>query len=114
MPSALPIPLLAWGALGTALHIGLARFGYGVVLPSLREELGLGYTAAGVLNAVHLGAYLLGALSGAALMARLGLRGLGRLGHWLVVAGAVLCVAANGPLLLGAGRLLTGLGAGWG
>jgi len=75
---ALPIRLLAWGALGTALHIGLARFGYGVVLPSLRGELGLGYTAAGVLNAVHLGGYLLGTLTGAALMPRLGLRGLGQ------------------------------------
>ena len=59
MAPALPIRLLAWGSLGTALHIGLARFGYGVVLPSLRGELGLGYTAAGVLNAVHLGGYLL-------------------------------------------------------
>ncbi len=114
MAPALPIRLLAWGALGTALHIGLARFGYGVVLPSLRGELGLGYTAAGVLNAVHLGAYLLGTLTGAALTGRLGLRGLGRLGHGLVVAGAVLCVVAEGPWVLGAGRLLTGLGAGWG
>lgn len=114
MAPALPVRLLAWGALGTALHIGLARFGYGVVLPSLRDELGLGYTAAGVLNAVHLGAYLLGTLTGAGLSARLGLRGLGQLGHWLVVAGAVLCVVAEGPLVLGAGRLLTGLGAGWG
>ena len=43
----LPVGLLAWGALGVSLHIGLARFGYGVVLPALREELGLGYTAAG-------------------------------------------------------------------
>ena len=55
---ALPLRLLAWGALGVSLHIGLARFGYGVVLPSLRVELGLGYTAGGVLNAVHLGGYL--------------------------------------------------------
>jgi hypothetical protein len=90
---ALPIRLLAWGALGTALHIGLARFGYGVVLPSLRGELGLGYTAAGVLNAVHLGGYLLGTLTGAALMPRLGLRGLSQLGHWLVVAGACSFIA---------------------
>jgi len=115
---ALPVRLLAWGALGVALHIGLARFGYGVVLPSLRVELGLGYTAGGVLNAVHLGAYLAGTLSGAGLAPRLGLRGLGRLGHWLVAAGALVCAlapadAAMGPVVLGAGRLATGLGAGW-
>ena len=31
----LPLHLVAWGALGIALHVGLARFAYGVVLPSL-------------------------------------------------------------------------------
>ena len=39
MAPALPIRLLAWGALGTALHIGLARFGYGVVLHQLPVSL---------------------------------------------------------------------------
>jgi hypothetical protein len=102
-----------------ALHIGLARFAYGVVLPSLRVELGLDYTAGGVLNALHLGGYLGGTLSGAGLAARLGLRGLGRLGHWLVVAGAAACTLAPadpaiGPLVFAAGRLATGTGAGWG
>ena len=120
---ALPLGLLAWGALGICLHIGLARFGYGVVLPSLREELGLGYTAGGVLNAVHLAGYLVGTLTGAVLIGksrapRLGMAGLARLGHWLVVVGAVTCASAPGepgagPWVLGAGRLATGLGAGW-
>jgi predicted MFS family arabinose efflux permease len=105
--------LLLWGALGVSLHIGLARFGYGVVLPALRLELGLGYAAAGVLNAVHLGGYLAGTLSGAVLAPRLGMRGLGRLGHWLVVAGALACMAAPGVWVLGAGRLATGIGGGW-
>ena len=117
-PPALPWRLLAWGALGVCLHIGLARFGYGVVLPSLRVELGLGYTAGGVLNAVHLGGYLAGTLTGAGLAARLGMGGLARLGHWLVVAGALACAVAPaeagaGPWVMGVGRLATGLGAGW-
>ena len=116
----MPWRLLAWGALGVALHIGLARFGYGVVLPALRREMGLDYTAAGVLNAVHLGAYLAGTLSGPRLARRLGLAGIARLGHWLVVAGAVACAltpgdgaAVSGPWVLGIGRLATGLGGGW-
>ena len=123
MAPALPWRLLAWGALGVCLHVGLARFGYGVVLPSLREELGLGYTAGGVLNAVHLGGYLAGTLTGAGLVGkrgvpRLGMAGLARLGHWLVVAGAVACAlapaeASAGPWVMGVGRLATGLGAGW-
>ena len=31
MPAGMPLHLLAWGALGIALHVGLARFAYGVV-----------------------------------------------------------------------------------
>ena len=115
---ALPWRLLAWGALGVCLHIGLARFCYGVVLPSLRAEMGLGYTLGGVLNALHLGGYLAGTLTGAAMVPRLGMGGLARLGHWLVVAGALACALApaepvGGPWVLGLGRLATGLGAGW-
>ncbi|MCC6719710.1 MAG: YbfB/YjiJ family MFS transporter [Acetobacteraceae bacterium] len=118
MRRALPWRLLAWGALGVSLHIGLARFGYGVVLPTLRSEMALGYTAGGVLNAVHLGGYLAGTLSGAALARRVGMAGLGRLGHGLAAAGALVCALvptdpATGPWLLGAGRLAAGFGGGW-
>ena len=68
----LPLRLLAWGALGVALHVGMARFAYGVVLPSLRTEMGLGYTAGGVLNALHLAGYLVGTLLGPGLIRRFG------------------------------------------
>ena len=113
----LPLRLLAWGALGVALHIGLARFAYGVVLPSLRQELGLGYTAGGVLNAVHLAGYLVGTLMAPYVARRLGMTHMGRACNALVAAGALLCALAPsslgvGTLLLGIGRLATGLGAG--
>ena len=113
----LPLRLLAWGALGVALHVGLARFAYGVVLPSLRDELGLGYTAGGVLNAVHLAGYLAGTLLGPALARRIGLRRMARWAHWGVAAGALLCaLAPTSPVLgvglLALGRLATGLCAG--
>ncbi len=113
----LPLRLLAWGALGVALHIGLARFAYGVVLPSLRQELGLGYTAGGVLNAVHLAGYLAGTLLAPNLARHLGMARMGRASNALVAAGALLCALAPaspgvGAVLLGIGRLATGLGAG--
>jgi predicted MFS family arabinose efflux permease len=113
----LPWLLLAWGALGVLLHVGLARFGYGVVLPSLRTELGLGYTAGGVLNAVHLAGYLAGTLLGPGLARHLGMARLGRGAHVLVALGAVVCAMAPvgndwGAIVLSAGRLATGLGAG--
>ena len=115
--SPLPWRLLAWGALGVALHVGLARFGYGVVLPSLRNELGLGYTAGGVLNALHLAGYLTGTLLGPALARRIGMARMARWAHGLVAAGALLCALAPispvlGVALLGLGRLASGLGAG--
>ena len=113
----LPLRLLAWGALGVALHVGLARFAYGVVLPSLRDELGLGYTAGGLLNAVHLAGYLAGTVLGPALARRMGLRRLARWAHAGVAAGALLCALAPaspvvGVGLLALGRLTTGLCAG--
>jgi hypothetical protein len=113
----LPLRLIAWGALGIALHVGLARFAYGVVLPSLRNELGLGFTAGGVLNALHLAGYLAGTLMGPMLGRRMGLAQQMRAGNLLTAAGALLCALVpidfwGDSLLLGAGRLATGLGAG--
>ncbi len=113
----LPLRLLAWGALGVALHVGLARFAYGVVLPSLRSELGLDYTVGGALNALHLAGYLAGTLLGPALARRFGLARVARWAHAGVAAGALLCALAPaspvaGVGLLALGRLATGLGAG--
>lgn len=114
---ALPLRLIVWGALGVALHVGLARFAYGVVLPSLRNELGLGFTAGGVLNALHLAGYLAGTLMGPMLGRRMGLAQQMLAGNLLTAAGALLCAMVpttfwGASLLLGAGRLATGLGAG--
>ena len=103
----LPLRLIAWGALGVALHVGLARFAYGVVLPSLRNELGLGFTAGGVLNALHLAGYLAGTLMGPMLGRRMGLAQQMRAGNLLTAAGALLCAVVptnfwGDSLLLGA------------
>ena len=121
LPSAgaLPVSLIVWGALGVALNVGLARFTYGVMLPSLRRDLGLDYLGGGSLNAVHLAGYLIGTLAAPWLGRRLGMPRLSRHAHLVVAAGALLCAAAPpnavwGSLVLGVGRLATGLGAGAG
>lgn len=115
----LPLDLIAWGAIGIALNVGLARFTYGVMLPSIRRDLGLDYLGSGNLNAVHLGGYLIGTLAAPAILARTGAASLAKWAHRLVALAALVCALApaapvTGPVVLGLGRLATGLGAGAG
>ena len=79
--------LVVFGALG------LARFGYTVVLPSMQAELGLDNTQAGGLATANLIGYLTVSLIGGALAARYGPR----------------VVIAVGLALAGVGMVLTGL-----
>jgi len=108
--------LAAWAALGIALNVGIARFTYGVMLPALQRDLALDYFGGGALNAAHLLGYLAGTLAAPALARRTGMPRLARLAHGLVALGALACAlapgSAAGAVLLGLGRLATGLGAG--
>lgn len=112
-----PAGLLAWAGLAVALHVGMARFTYGVMLPALKRDLALDYFGGGFLNSVHLLGYLAGTLGAPLLGRRLGMPLLSRGAHALAALGALLCAlapahSAIGPALLAAGRLATGLGAG--
>jgi len=49
-------------ASGTTVALGFARFGYGLVLPAMREDLGWSLGAAGLMTAVNGFGYLLGAV----------------------------------------------------
>lgn len=113
------IALVAWAALGIALHVGIARFTYGVMLPALQRDLALDYFGGGALNAAHLLGYLAGTLAAPMLARRLGMPRLSRYAHALVALSALACAIAPasapaGPALLALGRLGTGLGAGAG
>ncbi len=111
-----PIKLIAWAALGICINVGLARFSYGIMLPALRADLGLDYATGGVLNALHLLGYLIGTLGAPMLARHVGMRILARCGHVVLGVGAAICAAtpitAWGPIVLGIGRLLMGLGGG--
>jgi MFS family permease len=124
-PSTMPVALVAWSALGIALNVGLARFAYGIVLPSLRRDLDLNYLTSGSLNAVHLLGYLVGTLAAPSLARIIGLRTLLVRAHVLVAAGALLCAITphgisdgipggtlNGTLNGASGPLVLGV-AGW-
>lgn len=117
---ALPVALIVWAALGIALNIGIARFTYGVMLPSLRRDLSLDYLLGGALNAIHLLGYLIGTLAAPRIASRMGMARFSKLSHGVIAVGAVICALAPqsagmfGALVLGLGRLITGLGAGGG
>lgn len=115
----LPLDLMIWGAIGIALNVGLARFTYGVMLPSIRRDLALDYLGSGNLNAVHLAGYLMGTLAAPSIIGRTDPAKLSKWAHLLVAAASVVCAAAPesrlfGSAVLGLGRFATGLGAGAG
>ncbi len=106
-----------WAVLATATlvvfgSLGLARFGYTMVLPDMQAGLGIDNSQTGALATANLIGYLALALIGGALAARYGPR---------VVVAAGLSVAAAGMMLTGAAggfpdavawRVLTGIGSG--
>ncbi len=56
------LKLAAALSLGAAVSLGITRFAYGLLLPSMRSDLGWSYTLAGAMNTVNAVGYLLGAL----------------------------------------------------
>jgi predicted MFS family arabinose efflux permease len=59
-------------SLGAAVSLGVTRFAYGLLLPTMRTDLGWSYTLAGAMNTANALGYLLGALATPRLMQRLG------------------------------------------
>ncbi|TVQ56890.1 MAG: YbfB/YjiJ family MFS transporter [Rhodobacteraceae bacterium] len=98
-------------AMGPAVGIGLGRFGYALILPAMREDLGWSLTAAGWLNGANAAGYLLGALVAAAAMRRLGGFGALATGVALATLGIIGCAFTSDLALLAALRALAGLGA---
>ncbi len=85
--------VLAMATLVVFGSLGLARFGYSVVLAPMQASLGMDNSQAGMLATVNLAGYLLLSVLGGALAARFGPR----------------TVIAAGLAVAGAGMLLTGL-----
>jgi len=59
-------------AMGPAVGLGLGRFAYALLLPSMRLDLGWSYATAGAMNTANAVGYLVGALAAAPVAARYG------------------------------------------
>ena len=100
-------------SLGAAVSLGITRFAYALLLPTMRADLGWTYTLAGGMNTANAAGYLLGALSAPWLMRSVGPQRTLMLGAVLasVFMGLSGFFTAAGPLL--AQRLLAGVASAW-
>ncbi|HEY0613059.1 MAG TPA: YbfB/YjiJ family MFS transporter [Candidatus Elarobacter sp.] len=102
-------------ALAIAVDIGLARVGYGLVLPAIRHDLGGPYSVYGAIAAVHLGGYLAGTIVAPSLMRdRRRLPAVTAIAHLAVAASIVVSALSPNALLLGIARAAIGVASGVG
>lgn len=104
--------VLAAAFLGVFGAIGMGRFGYSAILPSMQADLDISSAAAGSLASWNLGGYTAMAAVGGFLAARLGARKVATAGLVITAAGMLLTGLATGIVTASAGRLITGLGNG--
>ncbi|HUR84073.1 MAG TPA: MFS transporter [Solirubrobacteraceae bacterium] len=95
-----------------AVTFGLARYGYGLLLPDIRAELELDSAALGLIGTGSFAAYLVATVASGMLAARLGPRLLVTAGGALAVVGMLLVAAAQGPAALAAGLFVAGASSG--
>ncbi len=100
------------GFVVTAVTYGPARMGFGLFLPQLREDFGLGSALAGLLGGAVFTSFLLSALVAPLLTARLGPRAPVLLGTLLAAAGLLLVAAAPDVPALAVGLVVAGASPG--
>jgi len=104
--------VLITGTLVVFGSLGLARFGYTVVLPAMQQGLEMNNTQAGALATANLVGYLALSVIGGALAARYGPRAVITIGLLLAAAGMFLTGLANSFFSAAVWRAVTGVGSG--
>ncbi|NQT71419.1 MAG: MFS transporter [Chloroflexi bacterium] len=104
--------VLGMGVLVVFGSLGLARFGYSMILPEMKEGLGIGSTGAGVLAASGLLGYLALSIIGGVIASRIGARIVIAVGLLATGVGMILTGFANGLLMAVSCQLLAGMGSG--
>ncbi len=104
--------ILIMGTLVVFGALGLARFGYSVILPSMQAGLGLNNQQAGGLATANLIGYVIFSAAGGALSSRYGPRRVIALGLVVAGLGMLLTGLASNFLTAATWRLLTGIGTG--
>lgn len=112
VPSGVTAGRELWRAVGLSMGplvvLGMARFAYALLLPSMRADLGWSYTRAGNLNAANAVGYLLGAVAAVPLNRAAGAR-TAFLGGLVLTAACLLgCAATTSFALLAMLRLGAG------
>jgi predicted MFS family arabinose efflux permease len=106
-----PAKLILVLSLAAAIGIGIARFGYALVLPDMRDNLGWSYSAAGFMGTMNAAGYLAGALVAPRLLRRFGWTAAIHGGTLACIASLALCALSGNFILLGVARLIAGFGA---
>ncbi|MBB2961757.1 MFS transporter [Methylobacterium sp. R2-1] len=96
----------------TALAYGLARFAYGLLLPRIRDDLGLSPSTAGWIGGSAFAAYCIGIVLAFLLGGRLGPRRVAMLAGLTATIGMALVSVASSGWVLGLAITLTGLSTG--
>ena len=86
------------------------RFSYGVLLPAVRDDLGISNTLAGFIGGANVGAYLVGTLCVSWLAGRYRLLGIMRVGMVLAVVGLCGASFSTSAEMLGLSLCITGVG----
>lgn len=107
----MPLWTVAVLALGPAVALGWARFGYGFLLPAMRQHLQWNYLQAGAINTAEATGYLLGALFADWFARIFGMRRTFRMGMIVVVIGLLGCAFTQVFGLLLTLRFIAGFGA---
>ena len=97
-------------ALAAAVGQSFGRFSFGVLLPAIRDDLGITNTLAGILGATNVGAYLLGTLMVAWATSRYRLINVLRTGIVLATLGLLIAGATKGAWVLALGLFIAGIG----
>lgn len=97
-------------AVSAAVAQAFGRFAYGILLPAVRDDLGLSNTVAGTLGTVNVGAYLVGTMAVATVSSRFRLMGIMRFGITSSTLGLSLAAFAPTEILVGVALFLTGIG----
>lgn len=104
----LPAVFLMAAIAGVAQSFG--RFAFGVVLPAVRNDLGLSNTVAGTLATVNVGAYLIGTLGVSWATGRYKLLPVMRVGFVFVLGGLALTAVAPNALVVAVAMFCSGFG----
>jgi predicted MFS family arabinose efflux permease len=107
-----PLVLAVAGSAAVATAFGMARYGYGLLLPNIQDDLALGVGTLGVIGTLAYVTYLLSTALVSRCIERAGPRATVGGGGLLAVAGTVVVALADGPVLLGAGVAVAGASAG--